>query len=147
MWDITHSPKHWSNKITMIQYMERIIIPYINSVRQSTGNNTPAVIITDNFKGQVTSSVNSLLEANSIHVCLLPPNTTVRLPPLDISVNKPAKEILKRKFQEWYSGEIMKQLEGKDVENAELQPIDLGMPVLKELKWFKVDGGDVRILL
>ena len=31
----------------------------------------------------------------------------------------------------------MKQLEGRDIESAELQPIILGMPVLKELgaKW------------
>ena len=31
----------------------------------------------------------------------------------------------------------MKQLEGKDIESAELHPINLGMPVLKELgaKW------------
>ena len=26
-WDITHSPKHWSNKTTMIQYIEKIIVP------------------------------------------------------------------------------------------------------------------------
>ena len=81
--------------------------------------------------------MNSLLEANNIHVCLLPPNTTDQLQPLDISVNKPAKDFLKRKFEEWYSGEITKQLEGKDIESAELQSINLGMPVLKELgaKW------------
>jgi hypothetical protein len=136
-WDITHSPKHWSNETTMIQYIEKIIIPYVNKIRDSTGSNTPAMIIMDNFKGQVTVAVNSLLEANSIHVCLLPPNTTDRLQPLDISVNKPAKDFLKRKFEDWYSGEIMKQLEGKEIESAELQPISLGMPVLKELgaKW------------
>ena len=44
-WDITHSQKHWSNETTMIQYIEKIIIPYINSVHQSVGNDTPAVII------------------------------------------------------------------------------------------------------
>ena len=132
-WDITHSPKHWSNETTMIQYIEKIIIPYINKVRESTGSNTPAMIIMDNFKGQVTAAVNSLLEANSIHVCLLPPNTTDRLQPLDISVNKPAKDFLKRKFEDWYSNEIMKQLKGREIESAELQPINLGMPVLKEL--------------
>ncbi|MCG8626916.1 MAG: hypothetical protein MJE68_33560, partial [Proteobacteria bacterium] len=70
---------------------------------------------------------------NSIHVCLLPPNTTDRLQPLDISVNKPAKDFLKRKFEDWYSNEIMKQLEGREIESAKLQPINLGMPVLKEL--------------
>ena len=88
--------KHWSNETSMIQYIEKIIVPYINSVCQS-GNDTPVVIIMDNFKGQVTSAVNSLLEANSIQVCLLPPNTTDRLQPLDISVNMPAKE---RYFEE-----------------------------------------------
>ena len=89
--------KHWSNETSMIQYIENIIVPYINSVHQSVGNDTPVVIIMDNFKGQVTSAVNSLLEANSIHVCLLPPNTTDQLQPLDISVNMPAKE---RYFEE-----------------------------------------------
>ncbi|MCG8622396.1 MAG: hypothetical protein MJE68_10430 [Proteobacteria bacterium] len=117
----------------MIQYIERIIIPYISKVCESTGSNTPAIIIMDNFKVQVTAAVNSLLEANSIHVCLLPPNTTDRLQPLDISVNKPAKDFLKRKFEDWYSNEIMKQLEGREIESAKLQPINLGMPVLKEL--------------
>ena len=91
-WDITHSPKHWSNETTMIQYIEKIIVPYINRVCESTGNDAPALIIMDNFKGQVTSAVNSLLDANNIHVCLLPPNTTDRLQPLDISVNKSAKD-------------------------------------------------------
>ena len=44
-WDITHSPKHWSNESTMIQYIETIIVPYIDRVRESTGSDTPAVII------------------------------------------------------------------------------------------------------
>ena len=133
----------------MIQYIEKIIVPYINHVRESAGNDAPALIIMDNFKGQVTSAVNNLLEANNIHVCLLPPDTTDRLQPLDISVNKPAKDFLKRKFEEWYSCEIMKQLEGKDVESAELQPINLGMPVLKELgaRWMvEMAEYSVRIL-
>ena len=59
---------------------------------------------------------------------------------MDISVNKPAKEYLKKQFDEWYSEMVMQQLEGKDVEDLEgieIQPIDLGMPVLKEVsaKW------------
>ena len=32
----------------------------------------------------------------------MPANTTDQLQPLDISVNKPAKEFLKRKFEQWY---------------------------------------------
>ena len=40
-WDITHSQKHWSNK-TMIQYIENIIVPYIDSARQAFQDDTPA---------------------------------------------------------------------------------------------------------
>ena len=28
-WNITHSPKHWSNEQTMLEYIEHIILPYI----------------------------------------------------------------------------------------------------------------------
>ena len=63
----------------------------------------PALVIMDNFKGQVTPNINSLLEENNIHVVLLPANTTDRLQPMDISVNKPAKDFLRKKFQNWYS--------------------------------------------
>ena len=84
----------------------------------------------DNFKGQITSSVTSLLDENNIHVCLLPPNTNNHLQPMDILVNKPAKDILRRQFEDWYSQQIIKQLEGNKID---LQPINLGLPVLIEL--------------
>ena len=83
----------------------------------------------DNFKSQITAKINLLLESNNIQVCLLPPNTTDQL--LPISVNKPAKEFLKRKFQEWYSSEVVKQLQGGDVESAQLKPIYLCMAVVR----------------
>ena len=136
-WDITHSPKHWSTEGTMLQYVNNIIVPYVKSVRQQLGDRKPALVIIDNFKGQVTASLTSLLEEHDIHVCLLPPNSTDRLQPMDISVNKPAKDFLRAKFQEWYSNQVMEQLEGQDVDMADIQPIDLRMTVLKEVgaKW------------
>ena len=87
----------------------------------------------DNFKGQITSSLTNLLEENNIHSCLLPPNTTDHLQPMYASVNKPAKDMLKRQFEDWYPGEITKQLEGNDIGSVDLQPISLGLTVIKEL--------------
>ena len=54
----------------------------------------------------------------------VPPNTTNLLQPMDLTMNKPAKE-------------FMKQLDCENAEAEDLQPIDLGHPVLKELgaKW------------
>jgi len=58
---------------------------------------------------------------------LLPP----ALQPLDISVNKPAKDFLREKFQDWYASQILQQLDSLvDIEDQELQPIDLSLPVL-----------------
>lgn len=124
----------------MLQHIQCIILPYVQKVRDDMGDNKAALVIMDNFKGQITTSVSSLLEDNNILVTLLPPNTTDLLQPMDISVNKPAKEYLRREFEKWYSEEVMKQLEGKDLENleeAELEPINMGMPILKEIgaKW------------
>ena len=99
-WDITHSKKHWSNEHTMIQYIQNVIIPYVDNIR--TDSTEAALIIMDNFKGQTTPTVSNLLEENNIQVCLLPPNTTDRLQPLDVAINKPAKEFYRRKFQGWY---------------------------------------------
>ena len=84
--------------------VDLVIFPYVERVREAEEcENAPALVIIDNFKGQITAEVNTLLEDNNIHVCLLPSNTTDLLQPMDISVNKPVKEYLRRIFQQWYS--------------------------------------------
>ena len=40
----------------MIEYVKEIIIPYMNSTRTFFAEDTPAVAIMDNFKGQITSA-------------------------------------------------------------------------------------------
>ena len=75
----------------MVQYIEEVIIPYVEAQRADLEDSKPALVIVDNFRGQTTSRVTDLLEANSIHVCFLPANTTDLLQPMDISVNKPAR--------------------------------------------------------
>ena len=78
-WHITQSEKHWSNEKTMFDYVSKVVIPYVESIREHSEEDTPGLAIMDNFKGQVVSSVTDLLEANNIHTCLLPPKTTDKL--------------------------------------------------------------------
>ena len=92
----------------------------------------------DNFREQTTPAINQLLEENNIHVSLLPANTTDKLQRMDLSVNRPAKAFLKRKFEEWYCQQITDQLlDVDDEDDVELQPVDLTLGVLQELggKW------------
>ena len=53
------------------------------------GEDKTALVIIDDFKGQVTESVIQPLEDHNVHMWTLPPNTTDLLQPMDISVNKP----------------------------------------------------------
>ena len=104
----------------MIDYIETIIIPYVESYREFLINPDQAtLVIMDNFKNQVTSTVNNLLEVHNIYVYL------ILLQPIDVAVNKLGKDFLKRRFEQWYSGEVTKQLQGAaDIASVELQPID-----------------------
>ena len=110
-WDIT--PNHWLMEMTMLQYIEHIVDPYIQSIRMLlyTPTTPGVIIIMDNFKGQVTDKVTSLLEKCHLHVCLLPASTTDLLQPMDVSVNKPAKSFLMKQFAEWYSEQLLQQIE------------------------------------
>lgn len=74
-WYITHSPKWWSNEETMLQYIAHIILPYIHRVREMLGDgNMSALILMDNFKGQITIKDRTLLEENNVLVAYSPPS-------------------------------------------------------------------------
>ena len=51
-WNVTKSENHWSNESTMIEYINKIILPYINEKRRDLklSNEQPALLIFDNFK-------------------------------------------------------------------------------------------------
>ena len=53
---------------------------------------------------------------NKIEVACVPANMTYLLQPLDLTVNGYAKKFTSGKFSEWYSSQIMKQLDdGKEL--------------------------------
>ena len=88
----------------------------------------PALLLFDNFKAQCTEDILKLLDAKNIDVVIISANCTDRLP-LDLSVNKAAKEFLCGKFQEWYAMQIFNQRRGK----VEKKPVDLRLSKVKLL--------------
>ena len=84
----------------MKEYITNIIIPYIERNRKELKllPDHPALAIFDEFKGQLTPGVFSLLEANNVLFVKVPPNCTDRLQPMDLSVNKAVKEFLWKIF-------------------------------------------------
>ena len=57
----------------------------------------PALAVFDTFNGQCTQNFFKILEDNHVNVVLVTANCTHYLQPLDLSVNKPAKNFLQNK--------------------------------------------------
>ena len=127
-WHITKTPTYWSNELTMKEYFTEIILPYVNEKRRTLKlcSDQPALLIFDPSKVQCTPSFLTLLDSNKINVVMIPPNCTDRLQPLDLSVNKAAKDFLRGQFREWYAKQVCSQLDGQNA-------IDLRLSVLKPL--------------
>ena len=101
-WDVTYTSNHRCNEHTMHQYINKIILPYICNKHKQLKllPDQHAVLIFDNFKGQCSSKLLTLLDTSNINVLLIPPNCTDRLQTLDLSVNKAANEFVHRQFHE-----------------------------------------------
>ena len=88
-----------------------------------------ALCIIDGFKAHCTSNVIKLLDHHGIDIVYVPANCTGELQPLDLSVNKSIKDIIKQSFQDWYADQIVDQ---KDTTGSAVMPIT-AFP-LKEMK-------------
>ena len=88
----------------MVNYIAAVILPYMNEKRKhrSLDSKHVGLVILDEFKGQTTDKVLNLLQANDLMYVIVPPNCTDRLQPLDISVNRAAKQFLS-KLENWYA--------------------------------------------
>lgn len=130
-WHVTYTPNHWSNEDKMIEYIETIILPYVEGKCKELkfSVDQPALAIFDVFKGQQTEGVLKVLEENNILVVSVPANCTDRLQPMDLSVNKAVKEFMRGKFRDWYSEQVQEQLN----EENEVTPVDLKMSTMKPL--------------
>ena len=78
----------------------------------------------------MANPVIEILKENNIKLMRVPANMTKLFQPLDLTVNSFAEACLQKKFTEWYSSSIFKQLEeGKLIEdidnrvNAILKPL------------------------
>ena len=77
------------------------------------------------------SRILDALEKNDILVVEVPPNCTDRLQPLDLTVNKPLKDQMKKQFHLWYAGEIKKKMSDKSGNGKKI--VDLKLTRLKPL--------------
>ena len=130
-WHLTTTPTHWSNEQTMMDYIDKIIVQYVNSKRKELQlpSNFPALLLFDHFSGQTSQAIFDMLEKHHLMHVLIPRTCTDRLQPMDLSVNKPVKTHLQNSFQEWYAAQIQKQI--LRAPNSSLTPVDMRLSTIK----------------
>ena len=85
-------PKHWFPKDTMLQYIGNITLPYVAKVSDDIGADTTALVIMSKARLHNNSSSAWTTITLSSYGFLPIPQTDQ---PMDVSVNKPAKEYLR----------------------------------------------------
>lgn len=116
----------------MLRYLDKIVFPFINKKRQELklDKDSPALAIFDCFKGHTTQLVLDHLKSNNIRVVKVPANCTDKLQPMDVPINKPMKDEMRKRFQGWYAESVRKQLEeGTPLEEVK---IDLALSAIKQ---------------
>ena len=126
---------HYSNEKEACKLIEETLVPYIEKVRQEENLlvSQNALVIMDVFSGQITSVVLDCFKDNKIEVVCVPANMRYLLQPLDLTVNGYAKKFTSQKFSEWYSSQILKQLDdAKELHdiNIDLKLSKLNSPML-----------------
>ena len=136
-WHIPFSHNHCANEETMMDYVEKILVPCGSNKRKllKLPHDYPALVIFEHFSGQVTDAILQLLEENHLRHVMIPANCTDRLQPLDVSVNKATKEFLQRQFHDWYAKQICEHLK----DDTPVRPVDLRLSIVKPIgaEWRK----------
>ena len=144
--DIWHTPNHWATGETVIRLVSNVIVPYVNVIRlkMKLTSTHPAIVIYDAFKGHQGNDLQKLLHDNHLLSAKIPSNCTDRLQPIDISINKPVKDHLRKCFTSWYTEQVQKQLlNGTVVEDVK---VDLHLLVMKQNGLFLYTTTFVQIL-
>ena len=75
----------------------------------------------------MTTAVLDAFKEADVCIVNVPANMTKYYQPLDLTVNGYAKRYLKRKFVEWYSGQVKSQLD----KNISIEDIQVGLQLTK----------------
>ncbi|KAL0217065.1 hypothetical protein RCL1_007548 [Eukaryota sp. TZLM3-RCL] len=112
----------WQNSTTKAMYLNDLLLPYIDSVRNTLAledeakyqRGSQALLIWDHHWSHLKEENVDLLAQHDIIISMIPKKATASLSVLDVAINKPFKQQLKNSFSQYCTDEIVRQLgEGK----------------------------------
>src|SRR5436190_19696636 len=84
----------------MLKYVD-----YLNDIRSKNGTRrNPAMLVYDSFKGHLEESVKRKFHESGIDLAVISGGLTSICQPLDVSINKPLKDNLRKEWHVWMAG-------------------------------------------
>jgi hypothetical protein len=116
---ITHSENHWSNATTMKDWVEHVLLPFAD--RKLAAANLSAdshiILLLDCWKVHTNGEFPAWLKEKHprIHAVYVPANCTSQLQVADVMLQRPFKAGIRKRFTEWATAEIKRQIDDDDV--------------------------------
>lgn len=135
---LTFSENHWSNQATMQQYISEIIMPYAElSIRKHRlAADAHIILVLDVWSVHRSEEFRRFLRTQHprIHLVFVPANCTSKLQVADVSLQRPFKHSITRRFNEWGVQQIKQQIQaGSAVGLGEMLKMSLIKPLA--LQW------------
>ena len=90
--------KDWMDGKVMHVYLNKIWYPYVNRVG---GESVKSLLVWDSFSAHLTDEVQESLKKNHTTTVMIPGGCTSKLLPLDVSINKPFKQVLRNSWGDY----------------------------------------------
>src|SRR4051794_23471706 len=76
---------------------------YVDYINESRTNSDPMMMVYDSFRGHLEESVKKKFHENGIDLAVIPGGLTSICQPLDVAINKPFKDNLRKEWHIWMS--------------------------------------------
>lgn len=89
-WIVTVQEKGWMDETLMLRWVAEIYLKYTHKDR--------SLIVLDSFRGHLTDKVKRAFKKGNSVMAVIPGGCTSKIQPLDVSINKPFKGILRKQW-------------------------------------------------
>jgi hypothetical protein len=153
---LTQTKDHWQTGESMIEYYEKIILPFVDRKRRDAGNaNGHFLLLVDVYPSHLVVAFRQWCKKNRILLHYIYPGLTGELQPMDIAVQGPFKDFVTAFMEEYYQGLINEHMSANnnkfDNFDFAMKKSNLALPFLEAVgkaneKLMGHDGDKIRLL-
>jgi DDE superfamily endonuclease len=134
-WDLTQTHNHWSSQQSMLDYVQKIIDPWVKRKREEHNClDSHVLLLFDCWSVHKSKEFMDWMRAErpDYHIVFIPAGCTGKAQPADVIMQRPFKCEISNRFLQWTTDTLAAQLQAGTDDIPDLM-IDKRMPVLKPL--------------